>query len=225
MHICCRRVQRELDERYEPLPGLLQLPGFVWRRLSRAAKLVVVAAGLAAVVAGIVLAPVIDEARDERARDEAAKRARIQRQDLEQTRREQRPRFERGTPAGSDLAARGRLLASAEASIRTDASKRSAAGEFNGPIMRVQCEAYPPGAETIPADADASKRAGRYACLAVTSEIPATSGNRGGALGHPYRVRVDFRTGRYAFCKVRGRPGELAVRAGRGVPLPRACGG
>jgi hypothetical protein len=68
-------------------------------------------------------------------------------------------------------------------------------------------------------------RTGLYACLAVTSEVPATSGNRGGALGHPYRVRIDFSTGRYAFCKVRGRPGELAVRARPAVPLPRACGG
>ena len=216
-------MQRELDDRYEPLPGLAQLPGFVWRRLPRAAKLAVVAAAAAAVIAAIALAPSIGRSRDEHARKEATERARIQQQDLERTRREQRPRFARGTPARTDLAARGRLLASAEASIQADASTRSAAGEFNGPIMRVQCESYPPGA-TQP-DADASKRAGRYACLAVTSEVPATAGNRGGLLGHPYRVRIDFRTGRYAFCKVRGRPGELAVRARRSGTLPRVCGG
>jgi hypothetical protein len=218
-------MQSELEDRYEPLPGLTELPAFVWRRLPRAAKLAVVAAGVAAVVAAILLAPGIQRSNDAHARQEAAERARIQRQDLEKTRRQQRPRFARGTAAGSDLAARGRLLASAEASIQADASKRSAAGEFNGPIMRVQCEGYPPGDKTIPADTDASKPTGRYACLAVTSEVPATSGNRGGALGHPYRVRIDFRTGRYAFCKVRGRPGELAVKAGPAVPLPRACGG
>ena len=225
MHISCELVQREFDERYEPLPGLLQLPGFVWRRLSEAGKLVVIGAGAAALVAGFALAPVIDRSREEHSRKEAAERARIERQDLERTRREQRPRFARATPAGTDVAARGRLLASAEASIRADASKRSAAGEFNGPIMRVECKVYPPGTEATPPDLDVSKRAGTYACIAVTSEIPATSGNRAGLLGHPYRVRIDFRTGRYAFCKVRGRPGELAVRAKPGVRLPRVCGG
>jgi hypothetical protein len=44
-------------------------------------------------------------------------------------------------------------------------------------------------------------------------------------VGHPYRTRIDFRTGRYAFCKVRGRPGELAVRVRPRVAIPRACGG
>jgi len=215
-------MQRELEDRYEPLPGLTQLPAYVWRRLPRAARLAVIAAGVAAIVAAILLAPGIKRSRDEHARQEAAERARIQQQDLERTRREQRPRFARGTPAGPDVAARGRLVGSAKASIQADASRRSAAGEFNGPIMRVECEGYPPG--TAP-DAEPSARTGRYACLAVTSEVPSTAGNRGGLLGHPYRVRIDFRTGRYAFCKVRGRPGELAIRARPSGALPRVCGG
>jgi hypothetical protein len=218
-------MQRQLEDRYEPLPGLLQLPAFVWRRLPRLAKVAAVAAGLAAVVAAIVLAPVIQRSRDEHARSEAAERARIQQLDLERTRREQRPRFARGAPPGADVAARGRLLASAERSIRADASTRAAAGEFNGPIMRVECEGYPPSAAGVTADADASKRIGRYACLAVTSEVPATSGNRGGTLGHPYRMRINFENGHYAFCKVRGRPGELAIKAPSRVALPRVCGG
>jgi hypothetical protein len=215
----------ELDDRYEPLPGLLELPRFVWRRLPRAAKFAAMGAALAAVVAAIVLAPVIQRSKEESAREEAAQSARIQRQELEQTRREQRPRFARAAPAGMELAARGRLLASAAASIRSDAGARAAAGEFNGPIMRVECEGYPPTAEATPPDADPTKRIGRYACIAVTSEIPATPGSRSGLLGHPYRLRIDFRSGRYAFCKMRGRPGELAVRLRSPVPVPRACGG
>jgi hypothetical protein len=220
-------MQRELEDRYEPLPGLAQLPAFVWRRLPRVAKIAVVAAGVAAVVAAILLAPGIQRSRDEHARQEAAERARIQRQEIAATKREQRPRFDRGAAAGADLAARRRLLTSAEGAIRADASARTAAGEFklNGTVMRVECEGYPPSTDAVPPDAEPGRRVGRYACIAVTSEVPATSGNRGGALGHPYRVRIDFRTGRYAFCKVRGRPGELAVRAGPGVPLPRVCGG
>ena len=215
-------MQGKLEDRYEPLPGLAQLPAFVWRRLPRVAKIAVVAAGVAAVIAAIALAPSIQRSRDEHARKDAAERARIQQQDLERTRREQRPRFARGAPARTDLAARRRLLVSAEGSIQADARTRSAAGEFNGPIMRVKCEGYPPGASP---EADSSRPTGRYACLAVTSEVPATSGNRGGLLGHPYRVKIDFRSGRYAFCKVRGRPGELAIRARSSGALPRVCGG
>jgi len=218
-------VHGEVNDRYEPLPGLLQLPGYVWRRLGRPARVAIVVAAVAAVVAAVLAAPSIQRANEEHARAEAAKSARIERQQIELTRRQQRPRFARGAAAGTDLGARRQLLSSAEGSILTDASTRAAAGEFNGPIMRVSCEGFPPGESVAPADANPAKRVGLYSCVAVTSEIPATSGNRSGLLGHPYRVRINFDNGRYAFCKVRGRPGELAVKAPRPVNLPRVCGG
>ena len=214
------------DERYEPLPGLVQLPGYVWRRLSRPARVALVAAGLAVVALLVVLAPVVDRTKEEHARAEAERSARIQAENLERTRREQRPRFGRGAPAGRELRARRELVASVSASIQSDAARRAAAGEFNGPIKRVECAGYPPTRTGSPApDQEPSKRVGLYACMAVTSDIPATAGNKPGIVGHPYRARVDFETGRYAFCKVRGRPGELAVKAPSGVRLPRVCGG
>ena len=225
MHVSYECVQRELNDRYEPLPGLLQLPAFVWRRLPGGAKLVVVAAAVAAVAVAVLLAPGIQRGKDERARADAARSARIQQLELQRTRREQRPRFARGTPGGTDVQARAALVASVSASIREDASRRAAAGEFNGPILRVECEPYPPAVNGVPADQLPSKRFGLYACLAVTSDIPATSGNRSGVVGHAYRTRVDFRTGRYGFCKVQGRPGELAVRSQPAVSLSPACGG
>lgn len=225
MHVFCEPMQGELNDRYEPLPGLAQMPAFIWRRLPRAGKAAVVVAALAAVALAIALSPVIERSKEEHARADAARSARIEMAQLAHLRREQRPRFGHGAPAGTDLAARGRLVASATGSIQADASTRAAAGEFNGPIMRVQCRSYPPAAGALPADQIASRSAGRYACLAVTSEIPATPGNPSGVLGHPYRARVDFRSGRYAFCKVSGRPGELAIRARPAVPVPKVCGG
>jgi hypothetical protein len=216
-------VPTNVEDRYEPLPGILQLPGYVWRRMPRWARLAAVVAGGAAVALIVLIAPAIDRAREDHARAEAERSARIRAQDLAQTKREQRPRFDRAAPAGRDLGARGELVVTAVASIQADAAERSAAGEFNGPIDRVECEGYPPGA--APADRDPSLRRGVYACIAVTSEIPATSGNRSGMVGHPYRMRIDFTTGRYAFCKVRGRPGELAIKAPSGVALSPACGG
>jgi hypothetical protein len=218
-------VPTDVEDRYEPLPGLLQLPGYVWRRMSRGARIAAGMAAVAALALVVVLAPAIERSRDEHARAEAERSARIQAQILEQTRREQLPRFDRAAPAGRDLAARHELVASAAESIRADAAERAASGEFNGPIDRVQCEGYPPSTVETPADDDTARRTGRYACIAVTSDIPATSGNRAGVLGHPYRMRIDFKTGRYAFCKVRGRPGELAIKGPGGVALSPACGG
>jgi hypothetical protein len=215
----------DVEDRYEPLPGIFQLPSYAWRRLSRAGRIGVVVAGVAAAVLIVLLMPGIERAKDEHAQAEAERSARIQAQIIAQTRREQLPRFDRGAAAGRDVAARADLVASATASIRADASERAAAGEFNGPIDRVECQGYPPAVAAAPADRDPARRSGRYSCIAVTSDIPATSGNRPGLLGHPYRMRIDFRTGRYAFCKVRGRPGELAVKAPTGVALSPACGG
>ncbi len=215
----------DVDDRHEPLPGLIELPAYVWRRMPRGAR---VGAGLAVVAAAalvVLIAPSIERSKEEHARSQAERSARIRAQILERTRREQLPRFDRAAPAGGDLSSRHGLFASAAASIRADAAERAAAGEFGGPIDRVECEGYPPSTAEKPADEDPARRTGRYACIAVTSDIPATSGNRAGVVGHPYRMRIDFETGRYAFCKVRARPGELAIEAPAGVALSPACGG
>jgi hypothetical protein len=218
-------VQGEVNDRYEPLPGFFELPAFLWRKLPNLGKVAVVALALGLVALAVALSPVIQHSKDERARADAALSARLERQEIADIRREQRPRFDRGAAAGRDLAARRRLVDGAVASIQADASRRATAGEFHGPILRVQCEPFPPSDAASPADRDPSRSTGRYGCLAVTSDIPATSGNRGGVVGHPYRTKIDFVTGRYAFCKIRGRPGELAVRANALVPVPQVCGG
>jgi hypothetical protein len=223
MHVFWVSVQGDVNDRYEPLPGFFELPAFLWRKLPRAGKVAVAILGAGLVVLGVVLSPVIQRSKEERARADAALSARLERQEIAAIRREQRPRFARGKAAGANVAARERLVASAAASIDADAGRRAAAGEFHGPILRVKCDPYPPS--SVAADQVRTSPTGRYKCLAVTSDIPATAGNRGGVVGHPYRTQIDFRTGRYAFCKIRGRPGELAVRANALVPVPRVCGG
>jgi len=218
-------MQGEANDRYEPLPGFFELPAYFWRKLPPAGRFLVAGLGAGLVVLAIVLSPVIDRSKERHARAEAEAAARLERRQVAQIHREQRPRFGSAAPAGKDIAARGRLVASAAASIKADANKRSAAGEFNGPALRVQCRAFPPSAATVPADRVPSKATGRYSCLAVTSDIPATAGNRSGVVGHPYRTKIDFTSGRYAFCKIRGRPGELAIRSDARIEVPRVCGG
>jgi hypothetical protein len=38
-------------------------------------------------------------------------------------------------------------------------------------------------------------------------------------------MRIDFDTGRYAICKIGGRPAEGGLKRRLGVTVPRVCGG
>jgi hypothetical protein len=64
-----------------------------------------------------------------------------------------------------------------------------------------------------------------YRCLAVTSDLPDTGTTAKGTVGHPFAAVVDDRTGRFTWCKVSGRPGELSIQSKFLVKLPRVCGG
>ena len=184
--------------RYDPLPDLSQMPAWVWRRLPRAGRLAVASAPVAGVIAVLAFAPGLDRAKDERAHTEAQRAAQTRAERIAQVRAEQQPRFASAEPGVQ-------LLQSAGASVLADARGRVAR-----PILRVACEPFPPGA---------ASSTGRYACLAVTHEIGT------GAGGYPYRVLIDHDSGRYAFCRVVGRPGEAMVATQPLVPLSRSCGG
>ena len=54
-------------------------------------------------------------------------------------------------------------------------------------------------------------RVSRLSCTAVTSEV-LRDGVKAGVVGHPFLARVDYGTGRYAWCKVSGRAGEGSFR-------------
>ena len=63
---------------------------------------------------------------------------------------------------------------------------------------------------------------GSYACLAVTADIDRSAASTGGALGDPYRAGLDFTTGRFALCKVAGRPDPIPDPE---VTTPGVCAG
>jgi hypothetical protein len=212
-------------DRYEPLPSIAELPKWIWGKLPRAGR---IAVGLIPfVIVGLVLllAPGIDEAKDERAQVERERLARLTAERAERIRLEQRPLFRSGPPAGDDIAARSELVAALPAAIQAEARRRVASGALDGPIRSVECEPYPRSVEGRGAHLDPDQQTGRYSCLAVTREVPPTETNEGAVIGHPYRVLVHFDTGRYAFCKVSGRPGEGSLRRDILVPVPEACGG
>jgi hypothetical protein len=212
-------------DRYEPLPGVTGLPGWVWRRLPQAAKIAVALLPFAAIGLVLLLGPGIDRSKDEREQAQAARLAQQRAERNARLRIEQRPRFGRGVTAGSDVAQRTALLAEARAAVEQDALERVAAGSLEGPVRRVACEPFPRSLDDEGAHLDPGRSSGRYACLAVTQEVPAGERSEAATIGHPYRMRIDFTSGRYALCKVAGRAGEGAPAVRPPVTVPRVCGG
>ena len=212
------------SDRYDALPSVAALPGWIWRRLPRAAKVALALLALAVIGLVILLSPGIDESKDERRQAESERLSRLREQRAAAQREEQRPRLGRAEPAGADLAARAALLGTVRTAVDRDARRRVAAGALEGPIRRVTCERYPRSLDDPGAHLDPARSAGRYSCLAITADVPRGGGTVGAAIGHPYRVRIDFVSGRYAFCKVSGRPGEGSIDSPL-VTVPRVCGG
>lgn len=158
---------------------------------------------LALAVAGTVaLIPTIADSRREHAASEERQREVLQDRRIRALRAEQRPRYGR-----ADAAAPAAALDDLAGAIEADARRRVRSGSLDGPIRRVECEPFPRGADPA---------GGRFACLAVTAEF------EGGSLGHPYRAMIDVGTGRYAFCKISGRPDPIREPK---VTTPRVCGG
>jgi hypothetical protein len=222
-------------DRYEPLPGLLAIPGHLVRRVARGRRrrTVIAAAVLlaAALVAGLAVAvPAIVDSKAERAAAERRVAAQARATRIAELRAELRRVDGHGTPSrGLDGAAatsaRWALAADLTTAVTADARRRAAAGELAQAPIRVECVRFPVGVGVPNPAGDPGVRRGRYSCLAVTADIPAQASTRGGAIGYPYRALVDFHSGRYSFCKISGRPGEGALRRAIDVAVPRACGG
>ena len=222
------------SDRYEPLPGLLEIPGFLLGKLSpRGRRIAAVAGILLAVGAAVGLAigiPAIVAAKRASSQADARAKARQRAARLAELRREVRPVSGRGAAAqglagaaavSAQTALRGDLLGA----IRSDSLRRARTGEFAVTPRSVECERFPaqPGAAD-PATQPGARRA-RYACLAVTATVQRTSHNAGGSIGYPYRALVDFPHGRFTFCRISGRPGEMLIGRDVHVDVPAACGG
>jgi hypothetical protein len=223
-------MKRHVDEpdRYEPMPSVLELPGWLWRKVGRRARIAAVATLLALVAAGVALAPSITESKRERSLAEQRQRAEQRAELVRRLKAEQRPRFGRAgavAPSGApaqQLAARRRALDGAIGAILLDARRRVRSGQLDGPIKRVECERFPRSVDALGAHEDLSQRGGRYSCVAVTAEFGRSRASIGGVIGHTYRLKIDFTTGRYAFCKVSGQAGPSREQL---VTTPEACGG
>jgi hypothetical protein len=125
--------------------------------------------------------------------------------------REQRPRTGHSTAAQ-----RPAMLRDLESAIASDARAR----RLDGPILHARCEPFPKTVGEPPPERDPRQPAGSYSCVAVTSEIDRSAASAGGEIGHLYRASLDFTTGRFALCKVAGRPDPVPDPE---VTTPRVC--
>jgi hypothetical protein len=223
------QTRRVATDRYEPLPDLTRLPGWLWQRMGRGVRIAGALLLLALAATGAALLPGIQESKDERARSEEQQRAAARAALARRLEREQRPRFAHSAavaPAGAGaqerLAARAELMEELPAAVLSDARARVRSGALDGPVLRVECEPFPRSVDGVGADTDLSRRTGRYSCLAVTAEFERSEQSIGGVLGHQYRALVDFESGRYAYCKVSGQAGPSRDQL---ATTPRACGG
>jgi hypothetical protein len=201
------------EQRYQPMPGIDELPAWLWRRTGRRARIALGLALIAAAVLTAVLVPAIR--RDQRAHAAAERHAEAARHaaTVAALIREQRPRFGRSTASQ-----RPAMLGDLESAIVSDARAR----RLDGPILHARCEPFPKTVGEPPPERDPRKAAGSYSCVAVTSEIDRSAASAGGEIGHLYRASLDFTTGRFALCKVAGRPDPVPDPE---VTTPRACAG
>jgi hypothetical protein len=205
------------DDRYDPLPGLLQVPGFLYRKLGPRGRVAAKVGGalllVAAVVLAIVLVPRIADTKRERAEREEREAAAAMAERRRRLIAEQRPQRARAAPG----LPRSAVVTELERRVLADARERVEAGTLRPPpAKRVDCEPL------SDSEHPSGPRVG-FACLAVTSDIPETEANAAGRLGHPFRAVVDFPSGRLTWCKVSGRPGEGSATRRALVRLPRAC--
>jgi hypothetical protein len=216
-------------DRYEPLPGITQLPAWVWQRMGRGTRIAAAVALLLLVGCGVALVPAMQESSADRERAEEQRRQAARAELARRLEAEQRPRFERsasvapaGAGTGERLAARAGLMDELSAHVVADARRRVRRGALEGPILRVECEPFPRSVEGTGADTDLTRRRGRWSCLAVTAEFERSDQSIGGVIGHQYRALVDFESGRYAYCKISGQAGPSRDQL---ATTPRACGG
>jgi hypothetical protein len=179
-------------------------------RLLAALGVVVVLAVTGGVVA--LLAPGIEHAKRYNVaaleRRQAATRAAVTKAQAQQ---------QRVHTATVPVRARQELVVALGREIKADAQARARAGTLTGPVLRVTCAPYPP--RPVPP----SGRVVGYSCLATTEDIK-YGGYTVGAFGDPFWARIDFATGRLAWCRINPLPGETAAGSeAAAVPLAPVC--
>jgi hypothetical protein len=155
----------------------------------------------------------------------AARRDPAVRRERARLREEQKPHFASGDPARGTRHGQESLVTALEQSITRDSRQRFRDGELDQRVIETEClhlvrphKLHPP-----PPPLDAVQAG--YECTAATVKINTNVSRTGTAiLGFPFWARVNFKTGRYAWCKVNLLPSEHGIGDSLAfVPLEPVC--
>jgi hypothetical protein len=217
-----------MEQRYEPLPGLLGLPGFVWRRTPRPARIALAVFACGAVVGTAIAVPLIASGKREGAERERRAEAIAKAQEERRLRIDQTPHHGRAADAPSAPAAarHAAITAAVERAITADARARYSAHRLPGPpVKETVCSAH----LTELADLQpAARRAGGavLGCLAATTVGVRPGGTRF-AIGFEFLAAANWRRATFTWCKTNPPPGEkfggvrrAEVKLGRGCADP-----
>lgn len=203
-------------QRREPLPGVLGMPRFLWRKLGRRGRVAVVVVALA-LVAGVVAAwPGIERSKREQARAERRQFRTAVRDDRRRNAREQAPHSER-VPAGRAL------VPALEAAITADAHARLRAGRLPPPPVRTTV-CHDASRELPHTGARARRHGGTVVrCIAYTT-LRRTAAGQAYGVGFEFLGVVARARRTVVWCKTNPLPGEkFGGVTLADVPLARAC--
>src|SRR3954447_14999965 len=140
-------------------------------------------------------------------------------------RAEQRPRFASGRPGLRSRAGQERLVAGLERAITADTRARFQAGLLESRALDTECEHFVRPVVLHPPPPRLGARSAGYECTAATVRLHTSVSRTGTAiLGYPFWARVNFATGRLAWCKITLLPSEHGIGDSLAtVPLKPVC--
>jgi hypothetical protein len=195
-------------ERRSAVPGILRLPGRLWRLMPRWGRVATAALLVALATAVAVLLPqALENAAENRENVRQAAAANLEqiRQDLIESQRPRRAVLERPlTPAA--LAAE----------VGEDFRQRVESGELEGPVGPTTCRPVRPQPDRV---------AIVYTCVAERGSEKGVYLDRRLVSGYRFKARVVRATGAAAWCKENPRPLHADQEEFVIVPLSRACTG
>jgi hypothetical protein len=211
-------------------------------RTSGPFRLLIVAVAVAALVALVSAAsPGSDHSRrtaaeraqlrkihSEQARMKAAeKRDPVLRRERARLRADQRARFARAAGPRWPMRSHAQqeaLVTQLEHAITRDSLARWHTGSLDSRVHRTICEHLVRPNRRHPPPPPLSAAEAGYECTAVTTFAPPSSRTERAIIGFPFWARVNFRSGRLAWCKVNLQPSEAGIGDTLAyVPLPRVC--
>jgi hypothetical protein len=194
----------QAQDRYDPLPGLLGLPAFLLRKISRRARLVLLVGLVAGVAITVTLVvPAVRHSKREASREERTANRTLVLQARRRVIEDQRPRLARAT-------SRGAAVGELQQAITRDARERFGRHALPGPPVRAtRCQ---PASADEPTGRGAGVR--RFTCLALTSP----------SIGFEFVAVVDDRRHRLVWCKTNPQ-GATDTKPLAVVPLAPKCFG